>query len=327
MTARLSRRRFIAGSLAATAAAPVVTSLEEQRLLAHATAATDVVAPITTSDRWMGTIGSVRVSRVICGGNLMGGYAHSRDLLYVSDLIKRYHTAEKMMETWALCEEHGVNTMIVYQGDADPIDAYAKYRARGGRIQYIAQVDPDPNDLGAVVTRAVDLGAVGAFLVGNTGDRWARDGAVGRVAEFIGHVKDAKLVAGVAGHELRTPRMCEAGKVDPDFYVKTFHDQSYWSKQRPDQDAEVVDNYAVDNYWCRAPEQVASFMAGVRKPWIAYKVLAAGAIPPRHGLDYAFRHGADFALVGMFDFQVARNVATAHEVLAAIAQRDRPWMT
>ena len=32
------------------------------------------------------------VSRVILGGNLIGGYAHARDLIYVSDLIKAYHT-------------------------------------------------------------------------------------------------------------------------------------------------------------------------------------------------------------------------------------------
>jgi hypothetical protein len=325
MTARLSRRRFIAGSLAATAV-PAVMSVEEHRLLARTPAPAEPTTPVVRSDRWMGAIGHVRVSRLICGGNLMGGYAHSRDLLYVSDLITRYHTAEKMMETWAICEEQGVNTMIVYQGDAQCIEAYARYRARGGRIQFIAQVDPDPKDLKAAVTKAVDLGAVGAFLVGNTGDRWSKAGAVGRVAEFVGHIKDAKLVAGVAGHELRTPRVCEAGKVDPDFYVKTFHDQSYWSKQRPEQDTDVIDNYGVDNYWCREPEQVVSFMAGVRKPWIAYKVLAAGAIPPKHGFTYAFQHGADFALVGMFDFQVAQNVATAHEVLGSVTSRDRAWM-
>lgn len=325
MTAPVSRRRFIAGSIGAAVAGPVVLSVEERRLLAR-TSDTDATTPSVKSDRWMGTIGNVRVSRLICGGNLMGGYAHSRDLVYVSDLIKRYHTPEKMMETWARSEEHGVNTMIVYQGDTPCIDAYAAYRARGGKIQYIAQADPDPKDLKAVVTRAVDLGAVGMFLVGNTGDRWSKAGAVGRVADFIGHIKEAKLIAGVAGHELRTPQMCEAGKVDVDFYVKTLHDQSYWSRQQPGQDKDVIDNYGIDNYWCREPEQVVSFMAGVRKPWIAYKVLAAGAIPPKHGLTYAFERGADFALVGMFDFQVADNVATAHQVLAGIVTRDRSWM-
>jgi hypothetical protein len=327
MPDRLSRRRFLSRSLAATVAAPAVMSVEEHRLVA-ARSAPPAAAPDATSpsDRWMGRVGTVRISRLICGGNLMGGYAHSRDLIYVSDLISRYHTPEKMMDTWAICEERGVNTMIVYQGDAQCVDAFRRYRARGGTIQYIAQVDPDPKDLGGSVAKAVDAGAVGAFLVGNTGDRWSKAGAVGRVAEFVGRIREAGLIAGVAGHELRTPRMCEDGKVGPDFYVKTLHDQSYWSRQRPDQDQDVIENYAIDNYWCRDPEQVASYMAGVRTPWIAYKVLAAGAIPPEHGFRYAFERGADFALVGMFDFQVAADVATAHALLNGRLTRARAWM-
>ena len=68
------------------------------------------------------------------------------------------------------------------------------------------------------------------------------------------------------------------------------------------------------------------FMSGVTRPWIAYKVLAAGAIPPAHGFRYAFQNGADFAAVGMFDFQVADDVATANSVLDRIVTRDRPWL-
>jgi len=35
-----------------------------------------------------GKIGNVTISRLICGGNLVSGYAHSRDLIYVSPLLK-----------------------------------------------------------------------------------------------------------------------------------------------------------------------------------------------------------------------------------------------
>jgi hypothetical protein len=326
MTARLSRRRFLERSLAATAAAPVVMSVEEHRLLARAPEPAAAAKPARLSDRWMGKIGNVQISRLICGGNLISGYAHSRDLIYVSDLLKHYHTDEKVMETWARCEQHGVNTMIAYAGDPHCIEVYRRYRAGGGKIQYLAQIDPDPADLKAAVTRAVDAGASGAFLVGNTADEWSRAKAVGRVTEFIGHIKDAKLIAGVAGHELRTPQMCEAGNVDPDFYVKTLHDQSYWSKQQPGQDMDVIDNYGIDNFWCREPEKVIGFMSEVTKPWIAYKVLAAGAIAPKHGFKYAFQNGADFAVVGMFDFQVAENVSVADAVLRDTPNRDRSWM-
>lgn len=326
MASTLSRRRFLTHSLAASAAAPAVMSLEERHLLARSPQADEPVAPGPLSHRWFGQIGKVKISRLICGGNLISGYAHSRDLIYVSDLLRHYFTDDRVMDTWALCEQHGINTMIAFPGDAHCIDVYRRYRARGGRIQYLAQIKPDPANLKEAVTAAVDAGAVGAFLVGNLGDEWVRDGAVGRIGEIVGHAKEAGLIAGVAGHELRTPQQCEAATVAPDFYVKTLHDQSYWSKQQPEQDKDVIDNYRVDNYWCQEPGRVIGFMSGVTRPWIAYKVLAAGAIPPAHGFRYAFQNGADFAAVGMFDFQVADDVATANSVLDKIVTRDRPWL-
>ena len=322
----LSRRRFLTRTLGASVATPLVMSVEEHRLLARPSTGAGVATPAPVSDRWFGRIGSVRISRLICGGNLISGYAHSRDLTYVSSLLKHYFTDDRVMEMWALCEEHGINTMIAFPGDPHCIDVYARYRAKNGKIQSLAQINPRPDDLRTAVRGAVDAGAVGAFLVGNLGDAWTRTGAVGRIGELIGLIKDAGLIAGVAGHELRTPQAVERAGIVPDFYVKTLHDQSYWSKQQPAQDLDVIDNYGIDNYWCRDPQRVIGFMSAVNRPWIAYKVLAAGSIPPRHGFTYAFENGADFAAVGMFDFQVSEDVGIAHEVLAHTANRDRAWM-
>jgi len=66
-------------------------------------------------------------------------------------------------------------------------------------------------------------------------------------------------------------------------------------------------------------------MARVKKPWIAYKILGAGAIPPREGFEYAFRNGADFICVGMFDFQVAEDVEIASAAVAGARTRSRAW--
>jgi hypothetical protein len=66
-------------------------------------------------------------------------------------------------------------------------------------------------------------------------------------------------------------------------------------------------------------------MKNVNKPWIAFKVLAGGAILPADGFRYAFENGADFICVGMFDFQVVQNVNTAGKVLAELKNRQREW--
>jgi hypothetical protein len=74
------------------------------------------------------------------------------------------------------------------------------------------------------------------------------------------------------------------------------------------------------------PEGTARFFSQLERPWFAYKVLAAGAIHPKAGFKHAFSNGADFCVVGMFDFQVAENVSVANQVLAETRNRERAWM-
>ena len=104
----------------------------------------------------MGKIGNVQISRLICGGNLISGYAHSRDLIYVSPLLKHYFSDEKVMETWSLCEQHGVNTMILHPSNSAEAALYEKYRARGGKIQYLAQIGPKKEEIATEVNRGVE---------------------------------------------------------------------------------------------------------------------------------------------------------------------------
>jgi hypothetical protein len=323
---RVSRREFLKKSLAAAAAVPML-SFEERNLLAQAPApGANAVNAANPAGMPRGKIGSIEISRLICGGNLISGYAHSRDLIYVSRLLKAYFTDAKIMETWSLCEQQGINTMIFNPGDKHALEVFTDYRRQGGKMQCVAQVDAPKDNMEPFIREIVDTGVDAMVLVGNLGDAWSREGKVDLIGKFVETVQMSSIVAGVAGHELRTPMSVEKAGIKPDFYMKTFHSTNYWSKRRPDQNREVIDNYAEDNYWCMDSDATRDFMATVKRPWLAYKVLAAGAIHPEEGFKHAFENGADFCVVGMFDFQVSENVAIARDVLSRNLDRKRAWL-
>ena len=142
---------------------------------------------------------------------------------------------------------------------------------------------------------------------------------------------------------LRVVKDCEKNKIDNDFYIKTFHHHRYNSaatvslmaNRGPDVKEEALDITAKvpiaidcvnhDAMWCFTPKETAEVMNGVEKPWIAFKVMAAGAIPPQDAFRYAYGNGADFILAGMFDFEIAEDVRIATETLAGLPKRARPW--
>ena len=84
-------------------------------------------------------------------------------------------------------------------------------------------------------------------------------------------------------------------------------------------------NQQHDNIWCVDSQDTAAFFKTSKIPWIAYKIMAAGAIKPEDGIKYAFENGADFACVGMFDFQVIDNANIINNTLNADLNRERNW--
>jgi hypothetical protein len=272
-----------------------------------------------------GRIGKLQISRLIIGGNQFSGWSHSRDLPYLRQLFLAYSSQEKIMATLELCEETGINAIIT--SASEYLNKY--WKERGGRIQWIAQVHPKADDLTTNIKQAIDKGAVGAYVQGGVGDSFVKAGRADLLGKAVEFIKENGLIAGIGGHSVEVPMAVEKAGIKPDFYMKTLHHGNYWSATPKEQRVEFnVDSgspYDHDNIWSITPEKTIDFMKTVEAPWIAFKVLAAGAIHPREGFKYAFENGADFACVGMFDFQVRENALIARDILSGTLNRQRPW--
>jgi uncharacterized membrane protein YphA (DoxX/SURF4 family) len=285
-----------------------------------------------------GKIGDMEISRIICGGNLISGYAHSRDLIYVSSLVQAYFNDEKVIETMKLCEACGINT-IVLRVDKNTLRLMEKYRRRNGKMQWIAQTKITDKDVKADIDAAVDAGADAAYLHGGITDRMVAQGKLDVMWKAVEHIKSRKVYSGIAAHDIRVIMACEENGFDVDFYMKTLNSGNYWTAGprlitnndwKPNPYEVVEPEFGADlhdNIWATTPEQTVEVMKNVKKPWIAYKVLGAGAIHPRDGFRYVFEHGADFACVGMFDFQIVQNANIANEILTENLDRQRMWVT
>jgi hypothetical protein len=328
MPGNLNRRRFLQKSLAASAGASLGLSLEEKILLAQQKSAEKSTSQQPQGDNKgmppnvsagglpTGRIGNLTISRLICGGNLISGFAHSRDLAYISDLLNNYFTDEKVIETFQICEEMGIDAVIL-RLDEHCIRIITKYwNERGGKLQWIAQVKITENDVTTEAKMAIDNGAAGVYVHGGVADTLVEKGQVDLLGKAVEFIEQNKVIAGIAGHNVEVPIACEKAGIKPDFYMKTLHSDSYWSAKRDPEN---------DNIWCKTPKQTIEFMKTVTRPWIAYKVMAAGAIHPKDGFKFAFENGADFICAGMFDFQVREDVIITRDILSGKLSRQRQW--
>jgi len=251
-----------------------------------------------------GKLGKYEISRLIIGGNLISGSAHAGNLLYQSALMTHYFNTEKILETWALAEQNGINTTLM-RADPHIMEHYQKFkRERGGKLQWIAQSAPEQGDPVENAKRARDNGAIGMYLHGGVSDGLVKKGTVDEIGRAVEGIRKTGLVAGIGAHLLTTARACEQAKLDPDFYMVTVNRV---------------------NYYCSEAAEVGEFMKTIKKPWIGFKTLGAGRETPPDGFRHAFERGADFIAVGMFDWQVRDDAAHVQEMLAKGIQRARAW--
>ena len=256
------------------------------------------------------TIKGVKFSRLMMGGNLVGGWAHSRDLMYVSELVKAYHTRDKIFATFKMGEACGINTYLGHSSHIGILNDY--WDNSDGAMQFIG----DCGSLNGALD-CVDKGATAVYIQGETNDRLVREEKFDEIAQFVERFQNDGVPVGLGAHWLKTIQACVEKGIEPDFWMKTIHHGNYWSRH--------ADKPERDNVFDRQPEETIAFMNSLKQPWIGFKILAAGAIRPPDGFRFALEAGADFLCVGMYDFQVVDNVNIYMNIVQSDLKRQRPW--
>ena len=284
----------------------------------------------------VGKIGNLTLGRLISGSNLISMNMHARDLGYVRDLAAHYNTEERIFMTLKLCEEYGINSIILKNHNFRQFRLSKYWDEWGGRMKWLADViTTDINSYDRLLVEHLELGASAAYLWGGASDIWYHQKKKGNIIKAFEIMKKYDIPVGICAHRIEPIMFCEKEGIVPDFYMKTLHHDQYWSAH-PKVNRRFIEMYEKnspnhseyhDNMFCHNHQETVAFMQDVKVPWIAFKVLAAGAIGAREGLNFAFESGADFVCLGMFDFQVKQDVEFARKVVAESKNRKRPWIT
>lgn len=283
----------------------------------------------------VGKIGDLSVGRLISGSNLISMNMHARDLDYVRALATHYNTEGRIFMTLKRCEEYGINAIVLKNHNFRRFRLSKYWDDWGGKMHWIADViTTDIDKYERLLEEHLELGASAAYLWGGASDIWYYQKKQDNIIKAFEIMKRNGIPTGIAAHRLEPIAFCEKEGLVPDFYMKTLHHDRYWSAH-PKENRQYMEMYSResdehakyhDNMFCHDHEETVEFMQDVKVPWIAFKVLAAGAIPPKDGFKYAFESGADFICVGMFDWQVEEDAKLTQRLVAEAKRRKRPWV-
>jgi hypothetical protein len=317
----LNRRNFIRNTLLATTGLAASTGQASET-----PASTDnKFAPAQQKLLPAGKLGELNITRLILGGNLLTRVQHARDLRYIGKLVKSYNTDSRIRETIELAEASGINTLSVNVTPAVMM-VLNDHRKNGGKIQTILYSTADienPTRYAEDLRIMTDFGTEAIYIWGVHADKYVAQGKWDIISKGVETIKALGVPCGLGAHDLLAIKECERTRLPVDFYIKTLHHHKYPTAPHAGETGRITAE--LPGYWCNNPDEVIAFMKTVTKPWIAFKIMAAGAIPPQDAFSYAFNSGADFALAGMFDFDIVEDCQIMRNVLAQVPNRARPW--
>jgi hypothetical protein len=260
-----------------------------------------------------------KVSRLICGGNPLSGFSHvSEELDW--EMIE-YYTMPNQMKLFDECLKNGINT-FQSRADRHQMRTALEHRLAGGKIQWIAQTASEFASVESNIAEIALYKPIAIYHHGTHTDNSWHSGKIDRVRDFVKCMKDHGFPAGIGSHIPEVIEYAEEKGWETDFYMGCMYNLARGYKAAPATDRNA---YAKDRYPEEDPERMCRTIRQVKKPCIAFKIMAASrncTTPEstKKAFEFAFANikPGDMVDVGMFQKyknQVAENAALVREVL------------
>lgn len=247
------------------------------------------------------------VTRLIIGANPFGGFSHQNEKRD-AEMVK-YHTVERILETWARAEAAGINTMITNNESPHVVQAVRKYFAGGGKLQWIAQVNcREPAQMPRMIEEVVAIGCSAMYFHGALTDRAyaAKDAA--SIRDWCKRARSLGVPVGVAGHAPEAHLWVNSLEVTDFHTVCCFNCGSLHDGKG-------------ERFQLKDISRAMEAIRKIQKPCIAYKIMGSGRLDARMAFEYAFEQikPGDVVNVGMHrgdrDDMVEVNASMVREIL------------
>jgi hypothetical protein len=264
-------------------------------------------------------LGPHRVSRLIIGGNPIYGYSHFNRLL--SQHQTAWHTPERVVELLKRCEECGINTWQNSYAERTLSDVDL-YRSEGGTMNWLCLGKPDWDRHPEHIDDAARRKPIGIAPHGSLNERLHRAKKYDVLTSLLKRIRDQGVLVGLSAHDPTLIEEAESREWDVDYYMCSLY---YLTRPRDESRKILGDALPLGEiYLPTDPPRMFQAIRSVKKPCLAYKVLAAGrrigsAGEVRRAFEEAFANlkPTDAVIVGMyqqFGDQVAENAAIVREV-------------
>jgi hypothetical protein len=218
-------------------------------------------------------IGGIEFSRVMCGTNPFYARSHfseARDAEYRQRFDDQ--AIERVVER---CLQLGINT-VESSANERICRLHQSLRARheslihfvgSTRIDDTSQMKSHQQKLQYLIDMRAAICLIHAQMV----DRPGNSGGIAGLERMLDKIHEAGLLAGISTHRISTVELCEKRGYAIDTYMFPLN----------------VTGFVYPGYDGReTPQERASLVRGVDKPFILIKVLGAGRIPPQEGLQF-----------------------------------------